>query len=119
MPTASNPTMRPNATPQLRPNTPDSIHPGVPLCLTMKISELAAALGCTLEPAADIEITGVQGLEQAGKGHLTFLSNPKYAPKLKLTQASAVLASKAIDGIPTLISANPYHDYARALAIRN
>src|SRR5271168_2385662 len=81
----------------------------------MKINELAAALGCTLEPAADFEITGVRGLEQAGIGHLTFLSNSKYAPKLKLTQAGAVLAAKPVDGIPTLISANPYLDYARAL----
>lgn len=87
----------------------------------MKINELAAALGCTVHPAfqhaPETEITGVSGLEQAGPGHLTFLSNPKYAPKLKLTQASAVLAAKPVDGITTLISANPYHDYARALEL--
>ena len=85
----------------------------------MKIHELAAALGCSLSTAdsndANIEITGVQSLEQAGPGHLTFLSNSKYAPKLKLTQASAVLATRPVEGIPTLISANPYHNYARAL----
>jgi len=87
----------------------------------MKINELAAALGCTLcetaQTTAGIEITGVCGLEQAGPGQLTFLSNPKYAPKLKLTLASAVLASKPVEGIATLISANPYHDYARALEL--
>src|SRR5580658_10513891 len=88
----------------------------------MKINELAAALGCSLESlpddAANLEITGVRGLEQAGPGHLTFLSNSKYAPKLKLTQASAVLASKPVEGgLATLISANPYYDYARALEL--
>ncbi len=87
----------------------------------MKISELAAALGCTVspsvEPGGDVEITGVSGLEQAGPGQLTFLSNPKYAPKLKLTQAGAVLAAKPVEGIATLISTNPYHDYARALEL--
>ncbi len=87
----------------------------------MKIKELAEKLGCVLacpsEQDAERDITGVRGLEQAGTGQITFLSNPKYAPKLKLTQASAVLASKAIDDIPTLISANPYHDYARALEL--
>ncbi len=57
------------------------------------------------------------GLEQAGDGHLTFLANPKYAPKLKSTSASAVLASRPIDGIATLISSNPYHDFARALEL--
>ena len=111
-----NPTHNPpahTATPQLRP--------GVPLCLTMKLTELAAALGCELTapagPDTNPEITGVQSLEQAGPGHLTFLSNPKYAPKLKFTQASAVLATKPVEGIATLISANPYHDYARALEL--
>ena len=64
-----------------------------------------------------IEITGVRGLEDAGPGHITFLANPKYGPKLKTTQASAVIAAQAVDGIPTLISANPYHDFARALEL--
>ena len=85
--------------------------------VTMKLSELATILGCSLEPTADIEITGVRGLEQAGPGQITFLSNSKYAPKLKLTQASAVLAVKPVEGVATLISANPYHDYARALEL--
>jgi UDP-3-O-[3-hydroxymyristoyl] glucosamine N-acyltransferase len=87
----------------------------------MKMSELAAALGCSivLPPGqtSDNEILGVQGLEQAGPGYITFLSNPKYAPKLRQTQASAVLATKPVEGIATLISANPYHDYARALEL--
>ena len=56
-------------------------------------------------------------MEAAGEGHLTFLANPKYGPKLKKTRASAVLASQAIPEIATLISANPYHDFARALEL--
>ena len=83
----------------------------------MKLNELAAALGCDLEGVADVDITGVRSIEQAGPGHLTFLANPKYAPKLKLTQASAVLASKPLSGIATLLSPNPYHDFARALEL--
>jgi len=87
----------------------------------MKMNELATALGCSivLPPGqtADIDIVGVQGLEHAGPGFVTFLSNPKYAPKLKQTQASAVLATKPVEGIATLISANPYHDYRRALEL--
>jgi UDP-3-O-[3-hydroxymyristoyl] glucosamine N-acyltransferase len=87
----------------------------------MKMNELAAALGCSivLPPGqtADVDIAGVQALEHAGPGFVTFLSNPKYAPKLKQTQASAVLAVKPVEGIATLISANPYHDYARALEL--
>jgi UDP-3-O-[3-hydroxymyristoyl] glucosamine N-acyltransferase len=91
----------------------------------MTLRELAASLGCVIEwnsgdgrsgeSGARVEITGVRGMEQAGPGHITFLANPKYAPKLKTTQASAVISSQAVSGIPTLISANPYHDFARAL----
>lgn len=81
----------------------------------MKLSELAAALGCRLDGDGDIEIVGVRGIEQAGPGHITFLANPKYTAKLKTTQASAVIASREVPGTATLVSANPYHDFARAL----
>src|ERR1017187_7080730 len=81
----------------------------------MKLRELARALDCATEGDVDVEITGVQGIDDAGPGHITFLSNPKYAPKLRTTQASAVIASQPVTDIPTLISANPYLDFARAL----
>jgi UDP-3-O-[3-hydroxymyristoyl] glucosamine N-acyltransferase len=83
----------------------------------MKLGELAAALDCENTGEAEIEITGVQGIDDAGPGHITFLSNPTYAPKLRTTQASAVIAGQAVGEIPTLISANPYLDFARALEL--
>src|SRR4051794_6169638 len=83
----------------------------------MKLNELAAALGCRLEGDGSVEILGVRGMEQAEEGYLTFLSNPKYGPKLKTTRATAVLAANPVPGITTLISANPYHDFARALEL--
>ncbi len=85
----------------------------------MNLRELAAKLSCGIEECPDpaVEITGVEGVEKAGPGHVTFLANPKYAPKLKATKASAVIAGKAVSGIPTLVSANPYHDFARALEL--
>jgi UDP-3-O-[3-hydroxymyristoyl] glucosamine N-acyltransferase len=84
----------------------------------MTLSELAEALGCRIEGGGEgVEIAGVRGVESAGEGHLTFLANPKYGPKLKATRAAAVLASRAIPGIPTLVSANPYHDFAQALGL--
>lgn len=86
----------------------------------MKLRELAAALGSAVAADgedAEIEIAGVRGIESAGPGHITFLSNPKYASKLRTTQASAVIATQAIPGIPTVISANPYLDFARALEL--
>jgi UDP-3-O-[3-hydroxymyristoyl] glucosamine N-acyltransferase len=85
----------------------------------MKLRELADALGCRLAGDGEIEIHGVSGMEHAAAGHVTFLANPKYAPKVKNTRASAILVSEALDGqnIACLISDNPYLDFARALAI--
>jgi UDP-3-O-[3-hydroxymyristoyl] glucosamine N-acyltransferase len=86
----------------------------------MKLHHLAARLGCELPAgAADIEINGVAGMEQAGPAELTFLANPKYAPKVKNTRAAAILVSEplALATPLSVVSRNPYHDFARALAL--
>jgi UDP-3-O-[3-hydroxymyristoyl] glucosamine N-acyltransferase len=85
----------------------------------MKLSDLAAALGCELKGDGGIEITGVAGMEHADSTQLTFLANPKYAHKVKQTRAAAVLVSEPIAGLAAaqLVSANPYLDFARALAL--
>ena len=85
----------------------------------MKLKELAAALQCGLAGDGDIEITGVSGVEHAGPSELTFLANPKYAHKVKNTRAGAIVASQPVTGFPiaTVISSNPYLDFARALAL--
>ncbi len=83
----------------------------------MKLQQIADALGARVEGDPALEIHGVQAMERARAGELTFLANPKYAPKVKHTQASAILASEPIAGIATLVSANPYLDFARALAL--
>jgi UDP-3-O-[3-hydroxymyristoyl] glucosamine N-acyltransferase len=83
------------------------------------LRDLAARLGCELRGDPDVEITGVAGMEQAGPTEITFLANPKYAPKLRHTQAAAVLVSEPLkEPKPaSLVSRNPYHDFARALAL--
>jgi UDP-3-O-[3-hydroxymyristoyl] glucosamine N-acyltransferase len=83
----------------------------------MKLREIAIALGCRIEGDGDLEITGLAGLEHAGPSHLTFLANPKYAPKVRNTKAGAILVSEAIPGLTCLVSENPYLDFARALAL--
>src|ERR1035438_6630364 len=60
----------------------------------MKLRQIADALGCLLAGDGELEIVGVAGLEQASAGHLTFLANPKYAPKVKHTKASAILVGQ-------------------------
>ncbi len=56
-------------------------------------------------------------MEAAEPGQLTFLANPKYAAKVRHTKASAILVGQALPGLPiaSLVSANPYLDFARAL----
>jgi UDP-3-O-[3-hydroxymyristoyl] glucosamine N-acyltransferase len=85
----------------------------------MLLGELAAALGCELHGEAAIEITGVAGMEQAGPGQLTFLANPKYAHKVKDTRASAILIAQPVrdSAVASLVSSNPYYDFARALEL--
>ena len=83
----------------------------------MKLGEIARALGCELIGDGSIEISGVAGMEHAAPGELTFLANPKYAPKVRDSRASAILSSEALNGLPIacLVSNNPYLDFARAL----
>jgi UDP-3-O-[3-hydroxymyristoyl] glucosamine N-acyltransferase len=85
----------------------------------MKLHDLAEKLACRLEGDGEMEIRGVAGMEHASAGHLTFLANPKYAPKVRHTKASAILVSEALTGmdIACLVSENPYLDFARALAL--
>jgi UDP-3-O-[3-hydroxymyristoyl] glucosamine N-acyltransferase len=85
----------------------------------ISLGDLAARLGCELKGDPSIQITGVAGLEQAGPTELTFLANPKYAPKVKQTRAGAILVAEPLPTAApaSLISANPYHDHARALAM--
>jgi UDP-3-O-[3-hydroxymyristoyl] glucosamine N-acyltransferase len=87
--------------------------------VTYKLQDLASALGCTLSGDGEIEITGIAGMEQAGPADLTFLANPKYTHKVKHSRAAAILVSEPLpQSTPaSLVSANPYHDFARALAL--
>ncbi|MBM3737692.1 MAG: UDP-3-O-(3-hydroxymyristoyl)glucosamine N-acyltransferase [Acidobacteria bacterium] len=83
----------------------------------MKLRQIAAALGCELVGDPDLEITGLAGMERAGPDQLTFLANPKYTHKVKHTRAGAILISEPAEGIASLVSANPYLDFARALEL--
>jgi UDP-3-O-[3-hydroxymyristoyl] glucosamine N-acyltransferase len=83
----------------------------------MKLLDLAGALGCEIAGDSGIEISGVAGMEHAGPNQLTFLANPKYAHKVKDSKAGAILATQPSEYLPTVISKNPYLDFARALAL--
>ena len=84
----------------------------------MKLSDIASALGATLENAdGNTEITGVARIEEASAGHITFVANPKYASAAKTTTASAIIVSEDFPAVTTgmLRSKNPYLAFARAI----
>lgn len=89
----------------------------------MKLSELARATGAYLDAddrTPDIEITGAAGLDDAVPGHVTFLANPRYTPRVQTTRASAIYLSEGVEareGLAVLRARDPYLAYTRALRL--
>ena len=87
----------------------------------MKISKLAELTSARVEGTNDdIEITGAAGLDEAGEGHVTFLANPRYTPRVNTTRASAIFLSEDAQTerpIAILRAKDPYLAYTRALRI--
>ena len=86
----------------------------------MKLAQIASALRARLEGGApETEITGLNGIEQAGPGEITFVANQKYAAAARLTKATAVIVADNFPTIPpaTLRVVDPYLSFARALEL--
>src|SRR5260370_6698198 len=74
----------------------------------MKLSQIATAVNARLENGSpDVEITGVNGIEQAEPGEITFVSNPKYAARARSTKASAVILAGDFSTIPAAMPHRP------------
>ena len=63
----------------------------------MKLQEIAERLGGSVEGDGSLEITGVNGMELAEQGQITFLAERKYKDQLKTSNASAVIVQKALE----------------------
>jgi UDP-3-O-[3-hydroxymyristoyl] glucosamine N-acyltransferase len=85
----------------------------------MKLRDLAERLECRLDGDGDVVVQRVAGIEQAGPGDITFLSNPRYAVAVKTTKASAIILAEGAPAAPCamLRSRNPYLSFARAIGI--
>jgi UDP-3-O-[3-hydroxymyristoyl] glucosamine N-acyltransferase len=86
----------------------------------MKLSELAKLTGATCDlTAGDLEIVGAAGLDLAQPGQVTFLSNPRYASRVKDTTASAIYVTEEFetgrDNLALLRAKDPYLAFTRAL----
>lgn len=89
----------------------------------MKLSELAERTGARVEGASDdFDVIGAAGMDEAGEGHVTFLANPRYTPRVNSTRASAIFLSEDAQTdrqIAILRVKDPYLAYTRALRIFN
>ena len=85
----------------------------------MKLGELARQLGAELRGNANLEITGVRGIEEAGPSEITFVANPRYAALARTTKAAAVVVEPEFQEITaaTLRIKNPYYAFSRALGM--
>jgi UDP-3-O-[3-hydroxymyristoyl] glucosamine N-acyltransferase len=86
----------------------------------MKLTDIASAINARLDNGSpDTEITGVAGIEQAGPGQITFVSNVKYRAAAKTTRASAVIVADDFPAIPAamLRTSNPYLAWAKAVEL--
>jgi UDP-3-O-[3-hydroxymyristoyl] glucosamine N-acyltransferase len=89
----------------------------------MKLSELARLTGARLddEARAGEEVSGAAGLDDARAGHVTFLSNPRYTPRVAETRASAIYVGEGVEaareGLAVLRARDPYLAYTRALRL--
>src|ERR1041385_2996500 len=88
----------------------------------MKLSELAGLTAARFDSSdVDIEITGAAGLEQAEPGQITFLSNPRYTPRVATTGASAIYVAENVEvpraDLALLRAKDPYLAFTRALIV--
>jgi UDP-3-O-[3-hydroxymyristoyl] glucosamine N-acyltransferase len=85
----------------------------------MKLSEIALKINCRMIGDQDVEIIRVAGIDEAGPGDLTFVSNRKYISHIKNTKASAIILGEDIPSvdIPNLRTQDPYMAFARALEL--
>ncbi|MFL6230825.1 MAG: UDP-3-O-(3-hydroxymyristoyl)glucosamine N-acyltransferase [Pyrinomonadaceae bacterium] len=88
----------------------------------MRLSELAEQTGARVEPegAGEIEVSGAAGLDEAAAGQISFLSNPRYTPRVQTTRASAVYLAEGVESgreIAVLRARDPYLAYTRALRL--
>ncbi len=82
---------------------------------TYSLNELASHVGGEVQGDGSIAISAVCTLSGAAAHQISFLTNPKYKPQLKDTQAGAVILHESLKQfcpVPALVVANPHAAFA-------
>ncbi len=87
---------------------------------TLTAAEIAQLVGGTLTGDSSVVLRDVQKIEEAQKGDITFLSNPKYLRFAETTGASCILvptdfSAPAAPGATLVAVHNPYEAFLRVL----
>jgi UDP-3-O-[3-hydroxymyristoyl] glucosamine N-acyltransferase len=83
------------------------------------LQELADLLGGVVHGDASLAVSGLGSLDDASEGQITFLANPKYAEKVSVTKASAVVLPPGAQryGKHAIEVKNPYLAFAKLLTL--
>ncbi len=85
----------------------------------MKLREIAAHLGGELYGDGDLEVVGVNRIEDAGPDQVTFIANPKYVKHLATTRAAAVIVATRDEKVAVgqIVAADPMYAFAQVLRL--
>lgn len=83
----------------------------------LSIKQAAEIAGGDISGDPDLAISGINSLENAREGEISFLSNQKYLNQVRQTKASAIICSPQmrVEGKPLLLMKNPYLGFARLM----
>ena len=83
------------------------------------LDELARRFGGEVAGHGGVQLTGINTLERAGLGEVSFLASGKYRKLLQTTGAAAIIlapADRDATAVPRLVITNPYLCFARVAA---
>lgn len=85
----------------------------------LRLDELAERISCTLEGDPSVLIHGVNTLDAARPGELSFVHNEKYINQISICKASAIVVPEDLetDFRPLLRSRDPYVTFGEAMRI--
>lgn len=86
---------------------------------TLRLGELAERIACKLEGDPDVLISGVNTIDAAGPGELSFVHNERYISAIPNSHASAIVVPVDLqtDFRPLLRSTDPYVTFGEAMRI--
>ncbi len=89
--------------------------------MTLKLGDLAKALGARFEGDESVEVSKLNEIQVAAPDEVSFISNPKYLKYADITKAAALIVPEDLDiQFPNLLrTSNPKQAMLRALELLN